>query len=409
MPEVRRFEVPLPPEADCRDCVELLHRDLLAVPSVAMATLDAARHVAVIETTGEESQVRPLVASALARVAGHSLHRRPVLPMAAPPASPEGPGHGRGDHDHEPGDGHGHDPGLGGHRESALKNRKRLLLVAAAGFVVMLAELIGGWASNSLVLIADAGHYATDIASVILALVAVHWSLKPATARKTFGHHRSEVVAAFVQAIALWAISAVFLYEAYLRIRDPPDVHGPIVFAIGGLTLVTNLVLARVLHAGSGHNINMRAAYLHILSDVLGSAAALVAGALVFYKGWDIADPLLTIFITVLILAFTVRLTRQSLHILLEGTPHDVHAHEVEKALLAVPGVKEVHDLHIWSHTSGMNSLTAHVVLHQAPTDDRATHAIHDVVRRDFRINHVTIQLENPACPCDTLKHDWTA
>lgn len=290
----------------------------------------------------------------------------------------------------------------------AAKNRTRLLFVAGAGLFVMLTEIIGGWFSHSLVLLADAGHYATDIASVVLALIAVQWTLRPATARKTFGHHRSEVVAAFVQAIALWAISAVFLYEAFLRIRHPPVVQGPIIFAIGGLTLVVNLVLARVLHAGSGHNINMRAAYLHILSDVLGSAAALVAGALVYYKGWHIADPLLTIFITVLILVFTVRLTRQSLHILLEGTPMDVPLPAVDDAIKAIAGVREVHDLHVWSHTSGMNSLTAHVVLYEAPKDDQVSHAIHDRLRRDFNLNHITIQVESPDCPCDTLKHSWS-
>ena len=304
--------------------------------------------------------------------------------------------------------GHLHEHGFGERGQLALKARKRLLVVAVVGSLVLLAELVGGLASNSLVLIADAGHYATDLASVVLALVAVHWSLKPATARKTFGHHRTEVVAAFVQAIALWAISAVFLYEAALRLRDPPKVEGPIVLAVGALTLAANLALAWILRAGSGHSINVRAAYLHILSDVLGSAAALVAGALIHYKGWHVADPLLTVFVTLLILAFTLRLTRQTLHILLEGTPHDVRAQDVEQALAQMPGVKEVHDLHIWSHTSGMNSLTAHVVLEKAPADDGAIHAIHGLVRARFRLDHVTIQLEDPSCPCDTLRHKWT-
>jgi cobalt-zinc-cadmium efflux system protein len=299
------------------------------------------------------------------------------------------------------GDGHG----IGEHKRLALRNRKRLLLVAGAGLAVMLVELVAGSLSNSLVLVADAGHYATDLASVVLALVAVQWSLKPATAKKTFGHHRSEVVAAFVQAIALWAISAVFLYEAFRRIRDPPEVEGPVVFAVGGLTLAVNLVLARVLHAGSGHSINIRAAYLHILGDVLGSAAALVAGALVHYKGWDVADPLLTLVITVLILAFTLRLTRQSLHILLEGTPADVHLPAVQEAIRSVGGVRDVHDLHVWSHTSGMNSLTAHVVLDAAPADDQVSRAIHDRLRQGFGLQHVTIQVEGPGYPCDTLKH----
>jgi cobalt-zinc-cadmium efflux system protein len=302
-----------------------------------------------------------------------------------------------------PDHGHGHI----GRREVAAMDQRRLVAVACAGALVVIVELVAGWRANSLVLLADAGHYATDLASVLLALAAVRWSLKPATERKSFGHHRSEVVAAFVQAIALWAVSAVFLVEAVRRIRDPPDVQGPLVAAIGALTLAVNAALAYALRAGSGRSLNIRAAYLHILSDVLGSAAAVVAGALVALKGWTIADPLLTIVVTVLILVFTFRLTRQTLHILLEGTPHDVPLPAVERALLEVPGVREVHDLHVWSQTSGMNSLTAHVVLDAAPADDHVMHLLHDKVRKGFPIDHITIQVESPAHPCDTLRHAW--
>lgn len=403
MAGARRVEVPLPGGLECADCVRALHEQLLDAPGIASATLDADRHLAAVETTGSPEEARILVEAALIKAKGHALHADGADPDDGRgvdrPRREQDPG--RGGHGH---DGHDAAHGVGGHRSLAQGNRARLMLVAGAGAAVTLVEVAAGLLSNSLVLLADAGHYATDLASVLLALAAVQWSLRPATARKTFGHHRSEVVAAFVQAIALWAISAVFLYEAYLRIRHPPEVQGPVVLAVGGLTLAVNLVLARVLRAG-GPNINMRAAYLHILSDALGSAAAVVAGALVSYKGWHVADPLLTIVVTVLILVFTVRLTRQTLHILLEGTPPGVRAHDVEGALLGIAGVREVHDLHIWSHTSGMNSLTAHVVLDAAPADDRVAHAIHDRVRQAFDIDHVTIQVESPGCPCDTLRH----
>lgn len=305
-------------------------------------------------------------------------------------------------HEASPGHGHGH----AGHRALAAQDRRRLALVAAVGFLVVAVELVAGWKANSLVLLADAGHYATDLASVLLALAAVQWSLRPATARRTFGHHRGEVVAAFVQAIALWAVSAVFLYEAVRRLRDPQPVDGTLVAIVGGATLVVNLALAAALRAGSGRSINMRAAYLHILSDVLGSAAAVAAGLLA-RGGWDLADPVLTLAVTVLILVFTFRLTRQSLHILLEGTPHDVPTGAVESALLAEPGVREVHDLHVWSHTSGLNSITAHVVLEAPPADDDVMHRLHDRVRQAFRIDHITIQVESAAHPCDTLRHSW--
>ncbi|HJQ93700.1 MAG TPA: cation diffusion facilitator family transporter [Candidatus Thermoplasmatota archaeon] len=296
--------------------------------------------------------------------------------------------------------GHAH-----GHEARARSDRKRLAWVAAAGTLVMATEVYFGLLANSLVLLADAGHYATDLGSVLLALLAAHWALRKPTPVKTYGYARAEVLMAFVQALALWAISAVFVWQAILRLRDPPEVEGPIVFFVGLGTLVVNAGLAFVLRSAPQKGINLRAAYLHILSDALGSAAAVVAGALVFAFGWHVADPLLTLFTTLLILVFTWRLTRQSLHILLEGTPGHAATTAVEAVVRGVDGVKDVHDLHVWTHTSGVDSLTVHVV---GEPNTGIARRVGAAVRTAFGIEHITVQVESPESPCDTLRHGWT-
>lgn len=307
--------------------------------------------------------------------------------------------HSHAGHDHSH-DGHDHDH-AGEIKEMARTNRKRLLFVALSGTAVMIAEIVGGLLSNSLVLLADAAHYATDVAAVLIAFLAVTLAMRPATLTKTFGYKRAEVLAAFLNAAALWGISLYFIYEAYERIRNPPEVAGPLVMTVGAFTLVANGILALVMMKGSGHNINMRAAYLHILSDVLGSAAALLAGVLVYLYGWHVADPILTLFITVLILVFTWKLTRDTLHILLEGTPNNVDMEDLNATLRSIAPIKEVHELHVWSLTSGNDMLSVHVVLKEPPRDDRITHDIHATLKKKFKIDHVTVQVESPECPCE--------
>lgn len=300
-------------------------------------------------------------------------------------------------HDHHGHDDHDH--GVGGLREAGKRNRRELLVVLAGGTLVLVTQLVGGLIANSLVLLADAAHYFTDLLGILLALAAVGLAGRPASLRKSFGYHRAEVVAAFLNALALWGVSAFLLVETVERLRDPPEVEGPIVAIIGGLTLVANAFLAWRLHRASGANLNMRAAYLHILSDVLGSAAALVAGLLIHFRGLHIADPLLTIFVTVLIVVFTWRLTRQTLHILLEGTPDHLDPEEIAGVLRGVESVEDVHDLHVWSLTSGLESLSVHLVVAPGKETD-VSRAVHHELRERFRIRHVTVQIEAPgACP----------
>ncbi|MHB8633580.1 MAG: cation diffusion facilitator family transporter [Thermoplasmatota archaeon] len=366
-----RLELPLPAGLECQDCLEELHRRLAAVPSVVLATVDAGSRRAVVESDAEgpaREELEAMVRGALAAPSGHAHH---------------------------------------GHLHATVENRRRLGIAFVAGALVMGVEFVAGRIANSLVLIADAGHYLMDLASIGLALFAVAWSLKPATHRKTFGYQRGEVLSAFVQAMGLWILTLLFLWNALVRLVHPPPVAGPLLLATGAFTLVTNAALALFLHRGSGHNLNVRGAYFHVLGDLLGSAAAVVAGAVVLTTRWNEADPAMTVVATLPMIVLAWRLSRQCLNILLEGTPSNLDAVQIEAALRDVQGVASVHDLHIWSHSPGVDSLTAHVVLDATPTDDRVAHAIHDVVQKRFNVHHITVQVESPDCPCDTLQHAW--
>jgi cobalt-zinc-cadmium efflux system protein len=406
----RTLDVALPRAIDCSDCADALHLRLSETAGVSNVTVDHVHRKVFVEVEDDDAVYGNLVGELTRIFVGDdetvgldARHRRYHTTRTSQDASKARaarssvrPELARASKD-----------GFAERREAAMRNRKRLGFVLVAGTLIMASQVIGGLLANSLVLLADAAHYATDIVAVMLAFLAIGWGMKQATGRKTFGYERVEVVAAFLQAIGLWAISLYLLWESYQRILDPPEVGAPIVIIVGGASLVANLGLAWVLHQGSGQNINVRAAYLHILSDVLGSAAALVAGVLVYWRGWHVADPILTLFITALILVFTVRLTRQTLHILLEGSPRHLDPVEVEASLKAIDGVQEVHDLHVWTLTSGVDSLSAHVVLANEPLDDRVAHAIHERIRERYRIEHITVQVESPECPCDTFQHRW--
>lgn len=313
--------------------------------------------------------------------------------------------HGPGEHAH--GHAHGHpyeDAHVHAHDRSELAklNRRRLLLVIAMGSVVMVGQLVGGLVANSLVLLSDAAHMSTDIASVVLAYGAAVLATRPATSSKSYGYARAEIVAAFLNALALWVVSAYFIYEAWQRLQAPPEVNGPIVVVVGGLSLVANITLAVILHRGSGQSINVRSAYVHILSDALGSAAAVVAGVgiLLFDARW--LDPATTLLIAVLILLWTWRLTRETLHILLEGTPHSMDTAALRTTITGVPGVLGVHDLHVWSITTGMENMSAHVIVDDPAQGPEVVRAIRDRIRHVHGLRHVTLEVEGAGSDCES-------
>jgi cobalt-zinc-cadmium efflux system protein len=287
------------------------------------------------------------------------------------------------------GHGHGH-----GHGASRAEDRSRLRLVLA----LTLAELVGAWWSGSLALLADAGHMATDAGAVTLALAASYVAGRPATDRRTFGLHRAEILAALLNAVVLLGVCAYLLVEGVRRLAAPPDVAaGPmLVFAVVGL--VANVVSMALLVHRKDQSLNMRGAYLEVLGDALGSVAVVVAALVVLTTGFLRADPVATLVIAAVILPRAVSLAREAVHVLLEGTPRGLDPEEIRSHLLEVQGVVDVHDLHVWTITSGLPSLSVHVTVDDGTLDRVGVGAMLDrfseCVAAHFEVEHTTFQVE---------------
>jgi len=275
-----------------------------------------------------------------------------------------------------------------------MANLKRLLLtlILAAGYMV--AEIVGGLLSNSLALLADAGHMFSDVASLALSVFAIWIAARPAGSQRTFGYYRAEILAALVNGATLVAVSFFIIYEAWHRFSDPPEVQGGLMMwiAVGGL--IVNLFGLAVLHGGKDHNLNVRGAWLHVMSDTLGSIAAIVAGVLIQNFGWYIADPIISAVISVLVVVSAWRLLSDSVWVLMQAAPPNVDVPEMKAALIETPGVAEVHDLHVWTITSGMDSMSCHTVSDGSLPYEQVLQSVRDVVIKTFSIDHVTIQIE---------------
>jgi cobalt-zinc-cadmium efflux system protein len=264
--------------------------------------------------------------------------------------------------------------------------------------LIMLAEAAGGLAAGSLALLADAGHMLGDTASLGLALVAAWVAQQPPTAKRTYGYLRLEILAALVNGTVLFVISGGIVWEAVRRAAHPADVRSGLMLLVAAVGLIANAVTLRLLHRGHGHSLNLRAAYLHVLGDLLGSAGAVLAGVVIALTGWMLADPIVSIAIALLILVSAWRVLRDSVDVLLEATPRHISLAKVERALGTIPGLTSVHDLHVWTVTSGMVAMTGHAVVDD-PT--RSADVLAMVERRmtDLGIDHVTVQLETePGC-----------
>lgn len=273
---------------------------------------------------------------------------------------------------------------------------RRLGLVLLLTMLYMFAEVIGAWWTGSLALLADAGHMFTDVAALVLALIAVWFGSRPATSRKTFGYYRLEIIAALVNGVALVVISLFIFYGAYERWQSPPVVKsGPmIVVAIGGL--VVNLACAWILHARQEVDLNMRGAWMHVMGDALGSVGAIVAGVCMALFGWYAADALFSVLISLLIIWGSVRLIRESTNVLLEGTPAHINLAAVENAILDTTGVSNVHDLHVWTITSGRDALSAHVIHTPSISQPDLLRELRTKLHDRFGVDHLTIQMETP-------------
>ena len=290
------------------------------------------------------------------------------------------------------------------HHSYAGKNKKNLKIVFVLTFCFMVVEAVGGYLTNSLALIADAAHMFTDTGALGLALIAIWFAEKPATPDKTYGYYRTEILAAFINSLVLLIISFFILYEAWQRLNHPPEVLSGPMLLIASAGLIINLIGMKLLSEGSEHSLNMKGAYLEVFSDMLGSIGVIVASLLIMFKGWEIADPIASVAMGLFILPRTWHLLKQVTHVLLEGTPSHIEISDVEQELLKIDGVNAVHDTHIWTITSGIDSMTAHVEIADFSDGNEILIKIKKVLVDKFGIIHSTIQLETEECKeCDLI------
>lgn len=286
----------------------------------------------------------------------------------------------------------GHDHGQSG--SSAAGQRNRLIIAFGLSTLYMAAEVIGGLLSNSLALLADAGHMLADSAALGISLFAIWVASRPATARRTFGYHRAEILAALVNAATLIAVAGGILIEAWHRLRDPAAVQSTVMLAIAIGGLVVNLMMLAVLHGGREENLNLRGAWLHVLSDALGSVAVLVAAFFIRWQGWMWVDPVASAVISLLVLHAAWRLLAAAVSVLMESAPASIAVEDVRNCLLSVPGVRDVHCLHVWTISSGLNSLSAHVAVDSGHQGPQVLQVLRNAIADRFDVGHVTLQIE---------------
>ena len=292
---------------------------------------------------------------------------------------------------------HGHFHGA--ERRSANQRRLRLTLVLV--LLYMSAEVIGGLLSGSLALLADAGHMLSDAGSLALALFAMWLASRPSGSQHTYGYYRTEILAALANGATLVAISILIFIEAYQRLLNPPEVQAGIMMAVATGGLAVNLLGLWILQEGRQDSLNMQGAWLHILADTLGSFQAIAAGALIWAFGWYWADPLASIIIGVLIIFSSWSVLKESVAVLMESSPLHIDVDEVLEAMREVGGAAGVHDLHVWTITSGMVALSAHVLPESEYDRDDLLKDLSDTLKHRFEISHVTIQIESPTHDCE--------
>lgn len=294
-------------------------------------------------------------------------------------------------HDH-----HGHD-----HTHGA--NKKTLFISFLVITVFMIVEVVGGLLTNSLALLADAGHMLSDSISLCIALIAFKLGERAANYGKTYGYKRFEILAAVINGATLLVVSIYIFYEAYQRLFDPPEVASTGMLIIAAIGLLVNIIVAFIMLRGGDteNNLNMRAAFLHVLGDLLGSVGAIIAALLMIFFNWAWADTVASVLVAVLILVSGWRVTKASLHVLMEGTPANVNLDEVIKTMKSVEGVQNIHDLHVWSVTSGQNVLSCHIIVDGQMTIEESQQLLrtieHDLEHKN--IGHVTIQVETEEHP----------
>ena len=295
---------------------------------------------------------------------------------------------------------HGHHHGHSHHHQS--NNKKALFWAFILIATYMVVEVIGGLMTNSLALLSDAGHMLSDAAALGLSLIAIRIGEKIATEKKTFGFKRFEIIAAAINGATLIIISIVIFYEAIERFIHPPEVQSLGMLTIAVIGLLVNIVAAWILMRGDkDDNLNVRSAFLHVLGDMLGSVGAIVAALVIYFLGWGIADPIASVIVAALILFSGWRVTKDALHVLMEGSPEHLNLEELKAKLLSITTVQSVHDLHVWSITSGVPMLSCHLAISGEGRHDQVLRHAQTLLHDEFGIDHSTIQVEseNAGCP----------
>ncbi|MFF7170723.1 cation diffusion facilitator family transporter [Streptomyces pseudovenezuelae] len=294
-------------------------------------------------------------------------------------------------HDH----GHSHAP-AGGTATAAYVGRLRVAL--SITLTVMLVEIVGGIVADSLALVADAAHMATDALGLGMALLAIHFANRPPTGNRTFGYARAEILAALANCLLLLGVGGYVLYEAIQRFVTPADTEGGLTIVFGAIGLVANMISLTLLMRGQKESLNVRGAFLEVAADALGSFAVIVSAAVILTTGWQAADPIASLLIGLMIVPRTFKLLRETLDVLLEAAPKDVDMTEVRTHILELDGVEDVHDLHAWTITSGMPVLSAHVVVRSdvlsAIGHEKMLHELQNCLGDHFDVEHCTFQLE---------------
>lgn len=290
-------------------------------------------------------------------------------------------------HDHD----HGHH-----HSHAREGNKKGLAIAFVITAGIMLLEFFGGLLTNSLALLADSGHMLSDAGSLALSLVAIWFAARAASPKKTYGYYRFEILAALFNGGTLFVIAGMIVYHAYGRFFEPQTVASGSMIIIAFIGLAANLLSAWFLISKGDvkDNVNLRSAYLHVLGDALGSVGAIIAGIVMYFFDWYVADPIISVVVALLILKGAWGIIKQTIHILMEGTPITIDQQEVKQTLEAIEGVINVHDLHVWTITSGLDSLTCHLLIKDNEDEQRILQQAIQQIEKQFKIMHTTIQIE---------------
>ena len=278
---------------------------------------------------------------------------------------------------------------------AAARHQNRLTWALGLTLTYMAAEVVGGLITGSLALLADAAHMLTDAGGLAFALLAIRFAARPATPQKTYGYLRAEILSALANAVLLLLVTVYILYEAYGRFFSPPEVLSGAMLAIAIVGLAVNLASMKLLASGSSESLNVKGAYFEVLSDMLGSLGVIIAALIIMFTGWEIADPIIGAGIGLFIVPRTWNLLKQVTNILLEGTPPEVDVTLLERKLLAIPGVRAVHDLHVWTITSGLDAMSAHVAVTDIANSRSILRTARTTLNEAFKIKHVTLQIED--------------